>query len=174
MDPRDSAHPATPPVPPAERQLARIMAELREQLASARATLRLDVPGEQPLPMTHESLAPGVASVQGRVVPAHGSPTVTKLLRDRSVVVVEDCRLAARNDPDFDDDGFRAMISDYGGLGAFVAAPLFDGSRLVGIISVHHLGSPRAWNAEELELVQGALERVAALRTEFAAEAENR
>ena len=156
----------------ADKQLTLILQTLRDDLSLARATLRLDIPGEQAMPMTHEVLAPGVASVDGHVVAAAGSPTVTKLKRDRSWVVVSDCGRAAETDPDFDDDGFRAMQRDYGGLAAFIAAPLFEGDRLVGIVSLHHLGSPREWSEGELALVNEARNRIGRLRPQFTLERE--
>jgi GAF domain-containing protein len=151
------------PAQDSDRALGHLIDDLRERLSVSRATLRLDVPGDEPLPMTHESLADGVESVHGRVVAAAGAPTVTRMERDRSVVVVNDCEHHGEVDPLFDSPGFRAMIRDYGGLGAFVAAPLVDGGRIVGILSVHHLGSPRVWTSDELSAVADAIEQVRAL-----------
>lgn len=157
---------------PAHRELCDLMVTLRDRLALSRATLRLDVPADQPMPMTHEALAPGVASVDGLVVAAEGSPTVTTILRTRAVLAIPDTGRAAEVDPAFDDDGFRAMVRDYGGLAAFVAAPVFERDRLVGILSLHQLSAPRNWTGDELEAAHQATGRIAELRPELARERE--
>lgn len=157
---------------PADRELTDLMVTLRDRLALSRTTLRLDVPGDQPMPMTHEALAPGVASVDGMVVAAEGSPTVTTILRTRAVLAIPDTGRAAEVDPAFDDDGFRAMVRDYGGLAAFVAAPVFERDQLVGILSLHQLSAPRSWTCDELEATDRATARIARLRPQLARERE--
>lgn len=148
----------------ADCALAVLMEDLRRQVRLSRATLRLKVPGDQPLPMTHEALAPGVTSIKGRVVQASGSPTVQRMMTDHAWVIVSDCERQPGFDPLFDDPGYREMVRDYGGLGAFVAAPLFEEEQLVGILSLHHLGSPRYWTAQDRTTISAALERVRELR----------
>ena len=157
---------------PADRELSDLMVTLRDRLALSRATLRLDVPADQPMPMTHEALAQGVASVGGVVVAAEGSPTVATILRTRALLAVPDTDRAVEVDPAFDDDSFRAMVRDYGGLAAFVAAPVFEQDQLVGILSLHQLSAPRNWTEDELEIARRATGRITQLRPELVRERE--
>ncbi len=157
---------------PADRELSDLMVTLRDRLALSRATLRLDVPADRPMPMTHEALAPGVASVHR---PGGGSGRVSHRRDDSShspVLAIPDTGRAAEVDPAFDDDGFRAMVRDYGGLAAFVAAPVFEREKLVGILSLHQLSAPRSWTGDELEAAHHATTRIAELRPELARERE--
>jgi GAF domain-containing protein len=159
----------------ADARLEELMQHLRTELDLSRATLRLDVdvPGREAFPMTHEALAPGVDSVAGKVVAADGHPTVERIVRDRAWLVVDDCAGLARADSDFDRPVFWSMLEDYGGLAAYIAAPLFEGGRLVAILSLHQLGSPRAWTAGERETVAQALETINELRARYALEARD-
>jgi GAF domain-containing protein len=158
----------------ADSELADLMERLRADLALSRATLRLDVtvPGREEFPMTHEALAPGVDSVAGKVVPADGHPTVERILRDRTWLVVDDCVGLGRRDSDFDRPVYWSMLETYGGLAAFIAAPLFEEDRLVAILSLHHLGSPRVWSGDERDVVSGALEQIDGLRIRYGVEAQ--
>ena len=110
--------------PAAEQQLQALMDELLAALAVGRCTLRQDLPGDYAYPVTHEALAPGVHSLRDvRAVDHRTAPTVKKVLRERRIVVQNDCRAAADADPEFDNPGFRDMLGIYGGLAAFIAAP---------------------------------------------------
>ena len=44
------------------------------------------------------------------------------------------------------------MLASYGGMGAQIVTAVRDGERLLGIISLHHLGGPREWSERELEI----------------------
>lgn len=140
--------------------IAAVLTDLRDRLELSRATLRIDIPGGPPMPMTHELLADGVSTLAGRVVSAAGSPTVSRMVKTRRPVIVSDTARIASVDPAFADSGFEAMVRDYGGLSAFIAAPIFDGDRLAGILSLHVVGGPREWSAAEIDLVESAADRI--------------
>ncbi|MEA2330532.1 MAG: hypothetical protein QOH58_670 [Thermoleophilaceae bacterium] len=157
----------------ADTEVRELMEHLLGELRLSRATLRLDVdlPGREPFPMVGEALAPGVESIAGKVVAADGHPTVDRIMRDRAWVVVDDCVALGRQDPDFDRPVYWSMLEQYGGLAAYIAAPLFEGDELVAILSLHQLGSPRTWTPDERAEVQRGLEAIAALRPRYRLEA---
>jgi GAF domain-containing protein len=62
-----------------------------------------------------------------------------------------------------DDPEFRRMLSVYGGLMAQIVTPVTIDGEVVGIVSVHQLGEPRAWTEEEMEFCNLAARRLAAL-----------
>ena len=55
------------------------------------------------------------------------------------------------------------MLAAYGGIAAQVVTPVFADEQLAAIVSLHQLGAPRHWSAEELDLANRAAERVRAL-----------
>jgi GAF domain-containing protein len=121
---------------------------------ASRVTVRADVPGAD-FPVVAEALAPGVASLRDdHSVQSANAPTPRKLRRDRQIVVVDDCAGIGAIDPEYDDDGFRAMLVRYGGLAAFIAAPVLRGGDYAGVIAVHQLGAPRRWRDSDLEAVR--------------------
>jgi GAF domain-containing protein len=134
-----------------------IISSLREVVVVDRCTLRLDVAGDF-YPVVHESLrAPAGTLIGDRGVSLQGQPVVEAILAGVEQVVQPDTRTAS------DDPAFQRMLVHYGGLGAQIVTPVRDGDRLLGIISLHHLGGPREWSAEELALGRGAAELVARL-----------
>ncbi len=72
-------------------------------------------------------------------------------------VVQHDCRSA------YDDARFQAMLETYGGLAAQIVTPVLSGGRLVAIVSVHQLGSPRRWSSDEVEAATDAARRIGEL-----------
>lgn len=141
------------------------MQRLLEETSAHRVTLRedVDVPGS--FPITHEALAPGVLSLRGdNSVASRTAPTIRKLLRDRVIVVIGDTVAAQSEDPEYDDDGFRRMLSAYGDLRAFIVGAILTNSGLGAIVAVHHLGTPRRWREADLDSLQTALEAVNAAR----------
>ncbi|MBV9796970.1 MAG: GAF domain-containing protein [Solirubrobacterales bacterium] len=134
-----------------------IVAKLREAVAVERCTLRLQARDEF-YPVAHESRAPSVRSLIGdHSVPLQGQPVVEAILAGAEQVVQPDTR-AASCDP-----AFQEMLIKYGGLGAQIVTPVRDGERLLGIISLHHLGAPREWTERELALARTAAALVAPL-----------
>jgi GAF domain-containing protein len=55
------------------------------------------------------------------------------------------------------------MLEHYGGLGAQIVTPVREGERLLGIISLHHLGGPREWAERELSLARAGAQLAACL-----------
>ena len=121
-----------------------ILERLLDATGASRVTLRQDVPGSYAFPVTHEALAAGVASLRGeRTVDLRTQPVVLQLQTGRQVVQ-DDCRAA------YDDPAFQRMLDAYGGLAAQIVTPVFDGDRLRAVVSLHQLGQPRRWAAEEV------------------------
>ncbi|MGH3066004.1 MAG: GAF domain-containing protein [Gaiellaceae bacterium] len=121
---------------------------------ASRVTLRQEVPGDYAFPVTHEALAPGVASLlDERTVDLSTQPVVAELARGRQVVQ-DDCGTA------YDDPAFHRMRRSYGGLAAQIVTPVLREGRLVAIVSVHQLGEPRAWTGEEIAAATLAAEEV--------------
>lgn len=134
-----------------------ILAELLETLAASRVTLRQDLPGDYAFPVTHEALANGVSSLADeRTVDLRNQPVVHELLQGRQVVQ-PDCATA------FSDPAFQRMRETYGGLAAQIVTPVLVGDRLAAILSLHQLGEPRAWTAQDVEMCTNAATRVGAL-----------
>jgi GAF domain-containing protein len=134
-----------------------ILEGLLRDTSASRITLRQDLPGDYAFPVTHEALAPGVASLRAeRTVDLRTQPVVRELRRGRQVVQA-DCRAA------FDEPAFRTMLATYGGLAAQIVTPVLSGERLTAIVSLHQLGVPRAWTESETAACAEAAARVAAL-----------
>jgi GAF domain-containing protein len=134
-----------------------VVDELLAATGASRCTLRRDVPDNY-FPVTHEALAPGVASIRDeRSTDLRKAPVVRQLLETARQVVQDDCAVAC------DDPAFQRMLGAYGGLAAQIVTPVFLGGRLSAIVSLHQLGGPRRWSDEERALAVEAGERVGAL-----------
>jgi GAF domain-containing protein len=134
-----------------------ILAGLLAQTGASRVTLRQDLPGGYAFPVTHEALAPGVASLlEERTVDLRTQPVAVEVASGRQVVQ-DDCASASA-DPDF-----QRMREIYGGLAAQIVTPVLVDGRVSGIVSVHQLGSPRHWTAAEIEACREATAQLAAL-----------
>jgi GAF domain-containing protein len=145
-----------------------VVDELRAQIDCERCTLRLDVPGAYSFPVVCEALAPGVASLRSfTTLPQLAGPTFRRIARERTLVVQNDCRhAAAGGDPEFAEPYFRALIDLYGGMAAFIAAPIWRGAELEGVISLHALGEPRAWSATDVAAAERAQHHVTEMLVE--------
>lgn len=140
-----------------------IVSELREQVDVDRCTLRLEVDGEY-FPVVHEALSPGTGSLIGdRKISLQGQPVVEAILGGAEQVIQPDTAVAS------DDPAFQAMLQHYGGMGAQIVTPVREGTTLLGIISLHHLGSPREWSERELALPRAGADLVRRLVAENAA-----
>lgn len=134
-----------------------ILEGLLDATCASRVTLRQHVPGSYAFPVTHEALADGVESLQDeRTVDLRTQPVVLELQTGRQVVQ-DDCRAA------YDDPGFQRMLDAYGGLAAQIVTPVFDGDRLRAVVSLHQLGQPRRWAADEVAAAAKAAAQVAEL-----------
>jgi GAF domain-containing protein len=138
-------------------ELRSILDELLAATHASRVTLRRDDPGDYVFPVVEESLSPGIRSLRGeRTVDIRTQPVTSELMEGRQVVQ-DDC-LAA-----FDDPAFHAMLETFGGLAAQIVTPVVVGEKLEAIVSVHDLGTPRAWTEEEIAAARQAANRVAEL-----------
>ena len=134
--------------------LAAVVERLLARTKASRVTLRQDLPGDYAFPVTHEALAPGVASLmEERTVDLRTQPVVAELARGRQVVQ-DDC-LAA-----YDDVAFQRMRQTYGGLAAQIVTPVLRNEQLVAIVSVHELDGPRAWTPADVAAATFAAEEV--------------
>ena len=134
-----------------------LLQDLLATTHASRVTLRQGISGDYGFPVTHETLAPGVPSLrEERTVDLNAQPVVAELKRGRQVVQ-DDCRAA------FDDPAFHQMLEAYGGLAAQIVTPIFRDGRLVAIVSLHQLGNPRRWAADEIAAASLAAGRIAEL-----------
>ena len=137
--------------------LRAIVSALRETVRVDRCTLRLDVAGDY-FPVVHEDRTPDARTLIGdREVRLQGQPVVEAIRAGAEQVVQPDSTTAS------EDPAFQRMLAHYGGLGAQVVTPVREGGRLLGIISLHHLGGPRDWGERELALARAGAELVARL-----------
>jgi GAF domain-containing protein len=134
-----------------------VLDELLAATGASRVTLRRDVPGAQPLPVVAESLAPGAGSLRDeRSVHLPSQPVVLEVQRGRQVVQ-DDCATAS------DDPAFQAMLATFGGLAAQIVTPVLRDGRVAAILSLHQLGAPRRWTADEVAAASRAAARIEGL-----------
>jgi len=127
-----------------------ILQALLVATGASRVTLRRGVSDGYVFPVTDEAVAPGVASLkEERTVDLRTQPVALEVQR-RGQVVQDDCRAAS------DDPAFRQMLETYGGLAAQIVTAVVAEDNVVAIVSVHELGSPRRWSAEEAEACRQA------------------
>jgi GAF domain-containing protein len=137
--------------------LQAILDGLLAETGASRVTLRQDVAGDT-FPVTHEALAPGVASISGVETPnMAGQPVVLEVTAGRQVVQ-DDC------EPLYPSDGpFHEMRALYGGLRAQIVTPVLVDGKVAAIVSVHQLGRPRAWSDGEAAACRRATDSIAGL-----------
>ena len=134
-----------------------VLQDLLDRTGASRVTLRQDVPGEYRFPVTHEALSPGVGSLrEERTVDLSNQPVAIEVGAGRQVVQ-DDCATA------YDDPAFHRMRETYGGLAAQIVTPVTDNGSVVGIVSLHQLGSSRSWTEAEIEECRAAAARVGEL-----------
>jgi GAF domain-containing protein len=133
------------------------LAALLAETGASRVTLRRDVPDATRYPVVAEALAPGVGSLRGEAsVHLPTQPVVLEVQAGRQVVQ-DDCASA------YDDPAFQRMLVAYGGLAAQIVTPVQVDGVLAGILSLHQLGSPRSWTADEIAAASRTAERIGAL-----------
>ena len=132
-----------------------ILSDLLAVTGASRVTLRQSLPGEHAFPVTHEALAQGAGSLRDeRTVDLRTQPVALEVAAGRQVVQ-DDCAAA------YDDPAFHRMREVYGGLAAQIVTPVVGaGSTVVGIVSVHQLGTPRHWSEDEIEACRAATVRL--------------
>lgn len=134
-----------------------IVASLLAETGASRVTLRRDVDAVTPFPVVAEALAPGAGSLRGETsVHLPTQPVVLEVQAGRQVVQ-DDCSRA------HDDPAFQRMLVAYGGLAAQIVTPVLVDGELAGILSLHQLGAPRAWTADEIAAASRAAERIGGL-----------
>lgn len=127
-----------------------LVTELRRSFGVGRCTLRLAAP-DALFPVAYEAREVGVGSLIGDTsVDLRGQPVVVELGSGAPQVVQDDCRTAST------DPAFQRMLTAYGGLGAQIVTAVRVDGELSGIISLHHLGEPRAWTEDETALAASA------------------
>jgi GAF domain-containing protein len=142
---------------PIVNEIDAVLEDLLAATDASRVTLRQDLPGDYDFGVTNEALAPGVSSLRDeRSVDLRTQPVVLELKKGRQVVQ-DDCRTA------FSDPAFHRMLEAYGGLAAQIVTPVFHDRQLVAIVSLHQLGSPRHWTAQDVATASRAAERVGEL-----------
>jgi GAF domain-containing protein len=128
------------------------MRELLHATGASRVTLRVDTRGEG-FPVRAEALAPGVRSIRDATeIDLRRAKTFQFLERERRLLVQSDCLVAEPAVP-------PELIELYG-VRAQMLAPLVREGRLVGIVSVHHAGTPREWTDEEVAALEATAARV--------------
>ena len=91
-------------------------------------------------------------------------PTFRRILREREMVVQNDCYAAANGaDAEYSEDYFRDLIELYGGMAAFIATPVWLRDRLEGVISLHQLGHAREWSEADVAAAATAGDSVRAV-----------
>src|SRR5262245_52580384 len=134
-----------------------ILARLLSQLGASRVTLRQDLRGGRAFPVTHEALAPGVASLrEEQTIDLRTQPVALEVAAGRQVVQ-DDCASA------YDDPEFQRMREVYGGLAAQIVTPVVELGNVAGIVSVHDLRSPRPWTEDEIGACDTAAAQLAEL-----------
>ena len=138
-------------------ELETILRDLLVATRASRVTLRRGAADGYAYPVTDEALAPGVGSLKDeRTVDLRTQPVALEVQR-RGQVVQDDCRSA------YDDPAFLQMLETYGGLAAQIVTAVVANGGVAGIVSVHQLGSPRAWTDGEARACRHAADRIAGL-----------
>ena len=123
-----------------------------------RVTLRLSAE----LAVRYESLAPGVPSIAGPSSIDLSTQPVPVEIRKGNQVVQDDCAACFPEQP-----LFHEMLAAYGTPGspmtAQIVTPLVKDGAVLGALSLHVLGGPRAWTADDGAMCTDACARIAAL-----------
>jgi GAF domain-containing protein len=137
--------------------IAAVLDALLAETGASRVTLRRGVADGYAFPVTDEALAPGVASLRDeRTVDLRTQPVALEV--QRSGQVVQDDSRAA-----YDDPAYQRMLDTYGGLAAQIVTAVESGGEIAAILSVHQLGTPRGWTADEAEACRRAASELAEL-----------
>ena len=123
-----------------------------------RVTLRLSAE----LAVRYESLAPGVPSIAGPSSIDLSTQPVPVEIRKGNQVVQDDCAACFPEQP-----LFHVMLAAYGTPGspmtAQIVTPVLKDGAVLGALSLHVLGGPRAWTADDGAMCTDACARIAAL-----------
>ena len=132
-----------------ETSLSAITDRLLAATGASRTTIRLDRP-DAVFPIVAESCAPGVPSLLGGagVGDLRAAKTFQWLDREHRILVQDDLEHADPAPP-------AELIQAYGAK-AQMLAPVLEGERLTGIVSVHQSGGPRAWSDADVQAIEEA------------------
>jgi GAF domain-containing protein len=134
-------------------ELEQIAADLRRATGASRTTIRLEDAGGD-FPVVAEDRGAGVSSLlTGSVGDVRAAATFQWVAREHRPLIQDDLRHADPAPP-------ATLIEAYGAQ-AQMLAPVLDGDRLLGVVSVHESSGPRAWTAEEVAAIEDAASRVA-------------
>jgi maleate isomerase len=139
----------------AEAVLHEILGELISDVGASRCTLRLDLPdrGLAVNAPAAEAVATGVSSVASDTdLDQWSLATVQWLDRHKRILVQDDLSSTDLQVP--------AVLTDTWGVKAQMLGPIVQADRLVGWISVHQVGAPRHWSAEDEAALSNAVKRV--------------
>lgn len=127
--------------------LSEIAQRLLAATGASRTTVRLE--GDGSFPIVAEAVAPGIPTLSGTSVPGMtAAGTFLHLARERTILVQPDLDNADPAPP-------PALIAAYGAK-AQMLAPILDGERLIGILSVHESSGPRDWRADDVQALEAA------------------
>ena len=130
-----------------------VLDEVRTKLNVQRCTLRRDVQGKGVFGVALESRSPGVRALLGDfTIVQSGQPVVQALLAKRAQVVQNDSRNATA------EPAFQTMLDHYGDMRAQIVTPVVRNDGLVGVLSIHQLGTLRDWTKEETQYAWAATE----------------
>lgn len=139
-------------------ELERIMATLHKTTSCSRTTLRIDIPAHNCHvdTVSAEAVSPGVRPLKlDSSLNQHSLNTVQWLKKTNRMLVQEDCVNAEVPPP--------LALMDVYGVKAQMLVPLAWGDHLAGWISVHHIGSTRAWQEDEMAALRTAAEQTRAV-----------
>lgn len=138
--------------------IQQIVEDVLARARGSRVTLRLTAE----LAVRYEAIAPGVPSIFDGAGIDLGDQPVPKLVKQQQQVVQEDCAAWFTDMPHF-----HAMLAAYGRPGdpmtAQIVTPVVKDGGVVGALSLHVLGGPRAWTAADRALCRDACARIAEL-----------
>lgn len=128
--------------------LEQVAARLRITTDAERTTIRLRT-ADDAYPVVAEALASGVGSLRGKPAVRQQGPGLGPL-----EVLERELRTVVQNDVEKDAPVFPILVSEYK-IRAQMLAPLVDGERLGGLVSVHST-KVRVWSPAEREAITRA------------------
>jgi len=141
--------------------LETIAQELLEATEASRTTIRFDVPDDPYLPVFAEAVRPGVRPIRDvRLEEVRQAPTFKFVNETHDVLVQGDMPTEQLQGCSYLTDDFLVT--------AQMLAPILDGERLIGLISVHFIEGPREWTGEHVQALKDACEASTALTPELA------
>lgn len=141
--------------------LETIAQELLDATEASRTTIRFDVPDDPYLPVFAEAVVPGVRAIRNeRIEEVRQAPTFKYVDRTHDVLVQSDLSTEPLR-------GCAYLTDDFG-VTAQMLAPILEGERLIGLISVHFTEGEREWTDEHVQSLKDACEASKALAPELA------